>query len=253
MTKKTVSKKDVSTSKVVECVLANAFRDDLENVHVPLIRATIDDISEDRRKWVKGQAGNTLMFRAATSFLYFLENQRGRPSSLNEALALRSAAFNFFEDQEQFDAHALRILGSFKKSDSPLITVEDNSEPAPDPDWMTDDTDEIVAKEEDKEAMLELHLPLLEGFLTGAQYDAIDLEPSEWMQDRARLAARKVFEAMESRCHQDVIFIGGKFKAAKAAHNSKSVEYWNGEGFFANLDRAVVKEAIKHNGYLEDE
>jgi hypothetical protein len=228
-----------------------SFTEDMTNVHLPIIHATCTEVSDDRRKYVKGQAGNTLLFRSAASFRYFLENQAKRPSSLNEAITLRRASYTLFDDDEQFEANCNRIANSFLPK-SPVIVVEDNTEKVETPDWLADDEKEVDSDQADVDAMLEKHQPLIAGFLNGAEYDEIDIPATEWMSDRARLSASKTMEAMRERCHKDVIFIGGKFKAAKEAHNDKLIKYWNAEGYIANLDRAVVKAAIKQNGYELD-
>jgi len=228
-----------------------SFTEDMTNTHMPIIRATLEDVSDDRRKFVKGQAGNTLLFRSFASFRYFLENQAKRPSSLNEAITLRRLSYTLFDDDEQFEANCNRIADSFLPK-SPTIIVEDNTEEVETPDWLADDEKEVDTNQADVEAMLEKHQPIIAGFLNGATYEEVDIPATEWMADRARLSASKTLDAILSRCHQDVIFIGGKFKAAKEAHNDKLIKYWNAEGYIANLDRSIVKAAIKQGGYELD-
>jgi hypothetical protein len=231
-----------------KCQFTQTFQDLMTDVHMPNIRKTMNDISEDRRKWVVGQAGNTLLYRSASSIRYYLENPGRRPSSLNEAITLRQLAFSCFEDEKQFDENCKRITASFSPS-APVTIVEDNAKKEEIPAFVTENEDELEKIEAESEAMLEKNLPLIAGFLDGAKYDLIDIPPTEWMADRARLSACKVFAAMLDRCQQDVLFIGGKWKAAKAAHNEKLKLYWNGEGFFATEDRKVVRTAIKQGGY----
>jgi len=216
---------------------------------VPAVQACLDEITDDRRPWCDGQVGNQFLYGAAASFMYWLKNPGGRPSSLNEAIKLRSAAYDHFRDDEQFDQNAVRILESFKPSAYVTMTETEEEEV---PDFVQENEAELEKREADEEAMLEQNLPALEGFLNGASYDYIDMPPNEIQSIRARNAIVKAFEAIENRVQQDVLFCGTKWKAAKKACNNQEKIRWASEGKIASMDRETVLAHRKAGSFYAD-
>lgn len=226
-----------------------SFNDAMTDTHIPVLYATSEEVSEDRRKWVKGQAGNTLLFRSAVAFNSYLANPFRRPGSLNEAISLRTNAMKFFADDEQFDEQSRKVAEAFRPGSSEVATIEDNEDEPDVPEFVSENDDELEKIEADAEVMKEKNFPQIQGFLSGAKYDVIDIHNTEWMADRARTIATAAFAAMEDRCQNDVLYNGGKWKAAKKARNQQKMTYHHGEGFLALADRNLIQAAMKQGGY----
>ena len=229
-----------------------SFNDAMTDTHVPTLVATADEISEDRRKWVKGQAGNTLLFRAAVAFNSFLALPFRRPGSLNEAISLRNNAAKFFMDDEQFDEQARKVAEAFRPGTALVTIIEDNEDEPDTPEFVSENEEELDKREADTEVMREKNFPQIQGFLNGAKYDPIDIHNTEWMADRARTIATAAFSAMHERCHNDVLYNGGKWKDAKKARNQQKMTYHHAEGFLALSDRKLVEAAMKQGHYEID-
>ncbi len=217
--------------------------------HQTLIVATLDDISDDRRPWVRGQVANTLLFRSGASYVHYRKNPARHASSLNEAICLRDAAANLYPNQEAYDKDAKGIFAALSPA-APVTVKGDKARTKP--AFVATRDAELKKKAEDLDVLMQVILPRLEGFLNGAKYDRIDVQPSEHMNDRAHLAASKAFAAIENRVEQDLLFIADKWKTAAAARNVAECERWEGEGFFAEEDQKMVQSAINQGGYVLD-
>jgi hypothetical protein len=220
------------------------------NGHFPLITATLSDISDDRRPWVTKQVGNTLLFRAGASYVYYRKNPARHASSLNEALILRELAASLYQNQEQYDKDALAIFEAL----SPNAPVKlETTKKVKVPAFVKERQEQIAKEAIEEDALMQKILPHLRGFLDGASYEYIDVQPSEFMHDRAHLAAAKAFQAMQDRVEQDITFIAKKWTSANEAQNIAEREKWEGEGFFAEQDLETVSSAISQGGFaLED-
>ena len=224
----------------------NALTSGIDNI-VKLI----GELSDDRRQWMRYKVANSLLFGAASSFVYYSRAKKSRESSLNEAIALRNAAMPFYEgDDERLAADIERTVRYY--APKPKVEVDRKKNARKLPKAVALRQEAIAKKIEADNEFREEMLPKLEGFLGGSKYDEIDLAPSETERERAQLVLGRAVDAMLDRCEQDITFCSQKWLEADQADNSQEVARWETEILFAESDKQFVKDFAKQYNFSDD-
>ena len=221
------------------------------NTGIDNIVKLIGELSDDRREWMRKRVANSLLFGAASSFVFYSRAKKSRESALNQAIALRNAATPFYEgDEERLAADIEGVVRYY--SPKPKVEVDRKKGARKLPKAVQLRQEAIAKKVEADNEFREKLLPKLEGFLGGAKYDMIDLAASEMEREQAHRAITKAVEAMSDRCEQDITFCSQKWLEADQADNAQEVARWEAELLFAESDAQFVKDFAKQYNYSDD-
>jgi hypothetical protein len=209
----------------------------------------VNEITEDRRNWMRLKVANSLLFGAGASFFYYCLAPNRNEASLNEAITLRNAATPFYgENEERMKSDAEGVCRYYEPK--PPVAIERAKKAEDDmPQAVKDRQKELAKRAKQKFETRERIAPDLKGFLDGARYDPIDLMPSEMAATRATINASKALAAMEERCEQDILACSEKWQDAYDAGDTQKTAYWLSEISFAEIDKKLVQDRIKQYGY----
>ena len=209
----------------------------------------VNEITEDRRKWLRLKVANSLLFGAGASFFYYSLAPTRNESSLNEAITLRNAAIPFYqEDEERMKMDAEGTCRHYSPKE-PVAIERSKKGKDKRPQALIDRSPAIAKRAKAKFDTRTRIAPDLRGFLDGAHYDRIDLMPSEMASARAIINASKAMSAMAERCEQDILYCCEKWEDAEDAGDKEKENYWLSEIAFAEMDAKLVADRVKQYGY----
>ena len=205
----------------------------------------VNEVSEDRREWMKLKVGNSLMFGSASSFFFHKVAPKRNEASLNEAIACRTAALAFYEGNDERLASDIESIERYYSPKPPIAIdrkkVKDEKVPAAVTKRLKALADRAKQQNETRSRIQ----PDLKGFLDGAKYDPFDLQPSEQAGERALNVATRAMSAMQERVEQDLLHCAGKWQEAWDAGDDTRKTYWEAELLFAEVDEKWLKDAAK--------
>ena len=194
------------------------------------------DVSEDRRKWVRLQVANSFLFRAGYSFYYYQRNIYKNESALNEALALRNAAFQLYEDEyKRQKSDAEGVVRAF--APKPPIKIERKKKGRKVPPMVLKKQTELAERRKKENVHRKKVEPLLAGFLDGAQYDPIEIVAHEIDSERAATAALKAAEAIQRRLDQDGLLCSENWEEADLQDDEEECNRWLSEIYLVEEDQ----------------
>jgi hypothetical protein len=229
-----------------------------------VIKNMVTLVSENRRPYVARRVANSLLFRAASSFIFYNRAPTRNEASLNEAIELRDSAMQYYEDDEERFKADIEGIVNFFSPEAP-VAVARKGKGKEDPlvkaarARLAERKAEIDEEAERERVFIEAVIPDLEGFLGGANYKRIDLQGSEMAKDRAKMAAVKAAAAIKDRVHRDTLLCGknlddavDKYEASNTYANKQQLAYWSTEYELADADLKEVEAAIKAEGLQEE-
>lgn len=218
------------------------------NEKVEIIRKTLADISEDRRKWLRLRVANSFLFGAGASFFHYKRAPKKNEALLNHAIAMRATAAEFYQDEEERQAADAEGVVRYY-SPKPPIKIERKKGEREVPDTIKKMMAEAAKKVALQNIQREKILPDLEGFLDGAKYKEFDLQPSEFDADQAHDVVRRAFEKMDERIEQDLVFHAVKWVEASQNDDDNACALWQAESFLATEDKKLVQAVMKQYNF----
>jgi len=227
--------------------MLKSFRDSI-NEKLDIVTKTIQGISEDRQKWLRLRVANSLLFGAGAAFFHYSRAPKKNEAQLNHAIALRDAAAQFYQDDdERMAADAEGVVRYY--SPKPPVQIDRKKAARKVPDSILKRRAEAAKKVALQNVQREKILPKLEGFLNGAQYKEIDLQPSEFDTDSAHRVASMAFGKMLERVEQDLIYHSEKWDEADQNDDAHACARWEAESFLAEEDEKTIKAIVKQYGF----
>ena len=212
-----------------------------------LLHKFLSLITEDRRPWLRKRLANSLLFGAGASFFHYKRAPFKNESSLNEAIALRKAAWPFYEEDDERQAADAEGVCRYYEPKPPIAI--DRKKERKTPKAVEKRKKALEARAKNKFDMRTRIAPDLRGFLDGAKYDLIDIMPSEMAASRAIINVSKAMKAMKERIEQDILLCSEKWVEAEERDDPEMMAHWEGELLFAELDEKATSDFIKQNGF----
>lgn len=216
--------------------------------YLDILWKIVGELSEDRQEWMRYKIGNSLLFGSASSFFFHMLAPKRNEASLNEALALRSAAIPFYGDNKERLAADIESIARYY-SPKPPVEIDRKKKGRKVPKAVALRQEQIAERVAERNKTRERILPDLQGFLDGATYDPFELQPSEQAADRALMTATKAMESMQERVEQDILRCSENWQNADDADDSNAVARWETELYLAEIDEKLLQDRVKQYGF----